>query len=55
MKDNRTPLQIEIAHENDWFVATDTISQVASQGETIESAIANLKEAVELYLENNED
>jgi len=54
-KDNRTPPQIEIAHENDWFVATDTISHVASQGETIESAIANLKEAVELYLENNED
>ena len=37
--------------EDDWYVATCPEVGTASQGRTIEEAIANLKEATELYLE----
>jgi predicted RNase H-like HicB family nuclease len=38
--------------EEDVYVAECPEIGTASQGETIESAIANLKEATELYLES---
>ena len=37
--------------EGDWYVALCPELDVASQGPTVEQAIANLKEAVELFLE----
>jgi len=37
--------------EEDMFVAECTEVGTASQGKTIEEAVANLKEATELYLE----
>jgi len=37
--------------ENDGYVALCPELDVASQGPTIEEAVANLKEAVELFLE----
>ena len=37
--------------EGDWYVALCPELDVASQGQTVELAIANLKEAVELFLE----
>ncbi len=37
--------------EEDMFVALEPDLDIASQGETRESALANLKEAVELFLE----
>ena len=37
--------------EGDGFVALCPEVDVASQGETVESAVANLREAVELFLE----
>lgn len=37
--------------EDDWFVAQCLEVDVASQGETEEVALANLKEALELYFE----
>lgn len=40
-----------IEKENSGYVALCPELDVASQGETIESATANLKEAVELFLE----
>ena len=40
-----------IHKEEEWFVAECTEVGTASQGKTIEDAIANLKEATELYLE----
>lgn len=40
-----------IHREEEWFVAECPEVGTASQGETVESAIANLKEATELYLE----
>ena len=42
-----------IQKEEDWYVATDIVSGVASQGKTIDESIENLKEALELYYEDN--
>ena len=44
---------IFIKKEEDWYVATDVVSGVASQGKTLDESIENLKEALELYYENN--
>lgn len=43
-----------IHKEGKWYVARCLELGVASQGLTIEEAQANLKEAVELYLEDND-
>ncbi|MBI5225113.1 type II toxin-antitoxin system HicB family antitoxin [Candidatus Micrarchaeota archaeon] len=40
--------------EDDWYVAHCPELGVASQGKTVELAISNLKEAVELYLEDED-
>jgi len=41
-----------ITREEDWFVAHCVELGVVSQGKSIEDAKANLKEAVELFLES---
>jgi len=41
-----------IAHEPPWYVARCLEVEVTSQGETVEVALANLKEALELYFED---
>ena len=43
---------IVINKEGKWFVAQSLELGVTSQGKTIEEARANLKEAIELYLED---
>ena len=43
-----------IQKEEDWYVAKCPEVGTVSQGATIEDAIANLKEATELYLEELE-
>ncbi len=40
--------------EGDWYVSLCPELDVASQGRTVEEAIANLKEAVALYLEDED-
>ena len=40
-----------VRKEEDLYVAECSETGTASQGETIETALANLKEATELYLE----
>ncbi|MBM3124609.1 MAG: type II toxin-antitoxin system HicB family antitoxin [Chloroflexi bacterium] len=40
-----------IHKENDWYVADCPEVGTVSQGKTVEEAVANLKEATELYLE----
>lgn len=40
-----------LERENDGFVSLCPELDVASQGQTVEEALANLKEAVELFLE----
>ncbi|KYK35175.1 MAG: hypothetical protein AYK19_22500 [Theionarchaea archaeon DG-70-1] len=41
-----------ISKEKDWIVAVCPEVDVASEGKTVEEAMKNLKEAVELYLED---
>ena len=38
-------------NEGDWYVAQALEVDVVSQGETIDGALANLREALELYFE----
>lgn len=42
-----------IQKEENWYVATDVVSGVASQGKTPEESLSNLKEALSLYYEDN--
>jgi predicted RNase H-like HicB family nuclease len=41
-----------ITHEDPWYVARCLEVEVASQGESVEEAISNLREALELYFED---
>ena len=41
-----------ITHEAPWYVARCLEVDVASQGDTVEGALANLKEALEFYFED---
>ena len=43
-----------IQKEENWYVAKCIDNSVASQGKTIEEAMANLKEALELCMQNEE-
>lgn len=43
-----------IQKEDEWCVAKCLDNNVASQGKTIEEALENLKEAIELFNENEE-
>jgi predicted RNase H-like HicB family nuclease len=43
---------ILIKQEEEWFVATCLENNIASQGKTIDESIANLKEAISLYYED---
>lgn len=41
-----------VQRDDDWYVAKCLENSVASQGKTVEEAIDNLKEALELYYED---
>jgi predicted RNase H-like HicB family nuclease len=45
-------LTAAVTHEGDWYVARCLDVEVTSQGETFEEALANLREALELYFED---
>jgi predicted RNase H-like HicB family nuclease len=51
MKAMKRPFPARVWKEGDWFVSQCLEVDVASQGETEEEALANLKEALELYFE----
>ena len=42
-----------IQKEDSWYVATSIETGVASQGKSIDEALCNLSEALELYFEDN--
>ena len=44
-----------ITKEDDWYIASSVETSVVSQGKTVEESIANLREALELYFEDNAD
>jgi predicted RNase H-like HicB family nuclease len=41
-----------MVRDGEWYVARCLEVEVASQGETIDEALANLREALELYFED---
>jgi len=43
------------SNNNDWFIAKCLENSVASQGKNIDEAMANLKEALELYFEDSDE
>lgn len=43
---------VVIQKDDNWYVAKCIENSVASQGKTVEEAMANLKEALELYYED---
>jgi predicted RNase H-like HicB family nuclease len=43
-----------VQKDDSWYVAKCLENSVASQGKTVEEAIDNLKEALELYYEDSE-
>lgn len=45
-------LTAAITHEHPWYVARCLEVEVTSQGETVESALTSLQEALELYFED---
>ncbi|MDR2728753.1 MAG: type II toxin-antitoxin system HicB family antitoxin [Chitinispirillales bacterium] len=42
-----------IQQEENWYVAKCLENGVASQGKSLDEALSNLKEALELYFEDN--
>ena len=46
---------VKIEKGTEWYVATCIENNVASQGKSIDEAITNLKEAIELYYEDEEN
>lgn len=47
-------LTAAVAKDDGWYVARCLEVEVASQGETVYEALANLREALELYFEDDE-
>lgn len=45
-------LAASVTHEGNWYVAQCLEVDVVSQGENVEAALANLREALELYFED---
>jgi predicted RNase H-like HicB family nuclease len=43
---------VAVTHEDPWYVARCLDIEVASQGATVDEALSNLKEALELYFED---
>lgn len=43
-----------IQKEENWYVAKCLDNNIASQGKTIEEAMENLREALELYMQDEE-
>lgn len=46
--------QVVLTQEEDWVVAQDVNTRVASQGKTFAEALDNLKEALELYYDGSQ-
>ena len=48
----RINFTVAVSAEEEWYVAKCIENSVASQGRSIEVALENLREALELYLED---
>ena len=47
-------LTAAVSKDGKWYVARCLEVEVTSQGETVEAALSNLREALELYFEDDE-
>ena len=47
-------LTAAVTQDGSWYVAKCLEVEVASQGKTVEEALANLREALELYFEDTD-
>ena len=47
-------LTAAVSKDGEWYVARCLEVEVASQGETVDDALVNLREALELYFEGDE-
>lgn len=47
-------LTAAVVKDGEWYVARCLEVEVASQGETLDEALANLREALELFFEDDE-
>lgn len=45
-------INVIIQKEDNWYVAKCIENSIASQGKTVDEALINLKEAIELYYED---
>ena len=50
----RVTVTVSIHKEDEWYIAKCLENSVASHGKSIEDAMAYLKEALELYFEDEE-
>ncbi len=48
-------VSVTIHKEEDWYVAVDPLTGVASQGKSCDEALKNFQEAFELWFENAEN
>ena len=46
---------VTVHREGKWYVATDSVTGVASQGKSCEEALKNFQEAFALWFENAEE
>ena len=46
---------VAITQSDNWYVAKCLENSVASQGKNMDEALSNLKEALELYYEDNDE
>jgi len=51
----RFNLTVSVHQEDKWYVAKCLENSVASHGQSMDEALANLKEALELYYEDNDE
>jgi predicted RNase H-like HicB family nuclease len=51
----RGVFNIVVFHEAPWYVAKCVENDVASQGATVDEALANVREALELFYEGEPD
>ena len=52
---NELEVTVFVWREGKWYVAYEPTSGVSSQGKTVDEALGNLREALELYLEEKQD
>lgn len=51
---NHRTFPILIEKDESWFIAHNLTIDVASQGKSLEEAIANIKEATQLYMDDTD-